>query len=211
MVSITHLSLSAVMDIFDENVKFHPASPYAISKVGTDLNAKFYAEAYKMNIFITRMFTHTGPRRTDFFHESTFAKQIALIENGILSPVIKTGNLNSLRTYADVRDAVRAYYLLVTKNPIGGEYYNIGGSYSCKIKDILDDLISLSTIKDQIKVKEDPNRLRPIDADLQVPDTTKFTNHTGWKPEIPYKETILDLLNYWRNKVSKNNGGFLTR
>ena len=69
----------------------------------------------------------------------------------------------------------------------------------------------MSTIKDQIKVKEDPNRLRPIDADLQVPDTTKFTNHTGWKPEIPYKETILDLLNYWREKVRKNNGGFLTR
>lgn len=195
----------------NEECNFHPASPYAISKIGTDLVGRFYAEAYNMKVMTTRMFTHTGPRRGDVFAESTFAKQIALAEANIIDPVIKVGNLESMRTIADVRDAVRAYYLLVTKNPTGGEYYNIGGSYSCKIKDILDDLISLSTIKDQIKVKEDPNRLRPIDADLQVPDTTKFTNHTGWKPEIPYKETILDLLNYWRNKVSKNNGGFLTR
>ena len=195
----------------NEECNFHPASPYAISKIGTDLVGRFYAEAYNMKVMTTRMFTHTGPRRGDVFAESTFAKQIALAEANIIDPVIKVGNLESMRTIADVRDAVRAYYLLVTKNPIGGEYYNIGGSYSCKIKDILDDLISLSTIKNQIKVKEDPNRLRPIDADLQVPDTTKFTNHTGWKPEIPYKETILDLLNYWRNKVSKNNGGFLTR
>ena len=194
----------------NEECNFHP-TPYAISKIGTDLVGRFYAEAYNMKVMTTRMFTHTGPRRGDVFAESTFAKQIALAEANIIDPVIKVGNLESMRTIADVRDAVRAYYLLVTKNPIGGEYYNIGGSYSCKIKDILDDLISLSTIKDQIKVKEDPNRLRPIDADLQVPDTTKFTNHTGWKPEIPYKETILDLLNYWRNKVSKNNGGFLTR
>tara|TARA_B100002019_G_scaffold290623_1_gene308719 strand:- start:8060 stop:9088 length:1029 start_codon:yes stop_codon:yes gene_type:complete len=195
----------------NEECNFHPASPYAISKIGTDLVGRFYAEAYNMKVMTTRMFTHTGPRRGDVFAESTFAKQIALAEANIIDPVIKVGNLESMRTIADVRDAVRAYYLLVTKNPIGGEYYNIGGSYSCKIKDILDDLISLSTIKDQIKVKEDPNRLRPIDADLQVPDTTKFTNHTGWKPEIPYKETILDLLNYWREKVRKNNGGFLTR
>lgn len=195
----------------NEECNFHPASPYAISKIGTDLVGRFYAEAYNMKVMTTRMFTHTGPRRGDVFAESTFAKQIALAEANIIDPVIKVGNLESMRTIADVRDAVRAYYLLVTKNPTGGEYYNIGGSYSCKIKDILDDLISLSTIKDQIKVKEDPNRLRPIDADLQVPDTTKFTNHTGWKPEIPYKETILDLLNYWREKVRKNNGGFLTR
>ena len=195
----------------NEECNFHPASPYAISKIGTDLVGRFYAEAYNMKVMTTRMFTHTGPRRGDVFAESTFAKQIALAEANIIDPVIKVGNLESMRTIADVRDAVRAYYLLVTKNPIGGEYYNIGGSYSCKIKDILDDLISLSTIKDQIKVKEDPNRLRPIDADLQVPDTTKFTNHTGWKPEIPYKETILDLLNYWREKVRKNNGVFLTR
>lgn len=186
-----------------EDVTFHPASPYAISKVGTDLIGRFYAEAYGMTVMTTRMFTHTGPRRGDVFAESTFAKQIAMIEAGLQEPVIKVGNLDSLRTWSDVRDAVRAYYLLVTKNPTSGEYYNIGGTYSCSVRDMLNYLISLSTCK-EIRIEVDPDRLRPIDADLQVPDTSKFRKHTGWEPEITFEQTMSDLLNYWRGMVSSN-------
>ena len=113
----------------NEECSFHPASPYAISKIGTDMVGRFHAEAYGQKVVVTRMFTHTGPRRGDVFAESTFAKQIAMIEQGLIPPIIKTGNLNSLRTWSDVRDAVRAYYMLVTVNPIPGEYYNIGGTY----------------------------------------------------------------------------------
>lgn len=193
----------------DEECGFHPASPYAISKAGTDLLGRYYAEAYDMTVMTTRMFTHTGPRRGDVFHESTFAKQIAMIEADLTAPTVKVGNLDSLRTYADVRDAVRAYYMLVTVNPIKGEYYNIGGTYTCNVGDTLNTLISLSTRKD-IKVVADPERLRPIDADLQVPDTAKFTAHTGWKPEIPYETTMLDLLNYWRERI-KMSGVVLDR
>ena len=187
----------------NEECPFHPASPYAISKVGTDLLGRYYAEAYGMRVMTTRMFTHTGPRRGDVFHESTFAKQIAMIEKGLIPPVVKVGNLESLRTYADVRDAVRAYYMLVTKNPIAGEYYNIGGRYTCTVRETLETLISLSTKKDEIIVEIDPERLRPIDADLQVPDCRKFEEHTGWQPEISYKQTMEDLLNYWRNRLEK--------
>ena len=193
-----------------EDCTFHPASPYAISKVGTDLIGRYYAEAFGMCVMTTRMFTHTGPRRGDVFAESTFAKQIAMIEKGIIPPVVQTGNLDSLRTWADVRDAVRAYYMLVTKNPIPGEYYNIGGTYTLSVRGMLEKLISLSTAKDQIKTEVDPNRLRPIDADLQVPDTTKFTNHTGWKPEISFDQTMEDLLNYWRDRIEKKEN-FLMR
>ena len=192
-----------------EDVTFHPASPYAISKVGTDLVGRFYAEAYGMTVITTRMFTHTGPRRGDVFAESTFAKQIAMIEAGLIPPVIKVGNLDSLRTWSDVRDAVRAYYLLVTENPIGGEYYNIGGSYSCSVREMLDYLILLSDRTD-IKVEVDPERLRPIDADLQVPDTSKFKKHTGWEPTIGFEKTMKDLLNYWRREV-RSNKKFLVR
>ena len=192
-----------------EDVTFHPASPYAISKVGTDLVGRFYAEAYGMTVMTTRMFTHTGPRRGDVFAESTFAKQIAMIEAGIIPPVIRVGNLNSLRTWSDVRDAVKAYYLLVTKNPTPGEYYNIGGTYSCTIKEMLDYLVSQSTVKN-IKIKTDPERLRPIDADLQVPDIRKFQSHTGWTPEIPFEKTMNDLLNYWRERVNSGQK-FLSR
>ena len=194
----------------NEECPFHPASPYAISKVGTDLLGRYYAEAFGMTVMTTRMFTHTGPRRGDVFHESTFAKQIAMIEAGMIPPVVKVGNLKSLRTYADVRDAVRAYFMLVTLNPIAGEYYNIGGSYTCEVGDTLNTLISMSTMKDQIKVETDPERLRPIDADLQIPDCRKFKAHTGWEPEISFEQTMGDLLNYWRDRV-KSGTEFLTR
>jgi GDPmannose 4,6-dehydratase len=193
----------------DEECSFHPASPYAISKVGTDLIGRYYAEAYNMNVMTTRMFTHTGPRRGDVFAESTFAKQIAMIESGQIPPVVKTGNLNSLRTFADVRDAVRAYHMLVTVNPTPGAYYNIGGTYTCTIGDMLNTLISMSTAKN-IKVETDLERLRPIDADLQVPNTEKFRKVTGWKPEIPFEQTMHDLLEYWRSRVRVGNA-FLTR
>jgi len=185
-----------------EDCSFHPASPYAISKVGTDLIGRYYAEAFGQKIIVTRMFTHTGPRRGDIFAESTFAKQIALIEEGLIPPVVKTGNLDSLRTYADVRDAVRAYFILLTNKPQKGEVYNIGGSYICKVGDMLNTLISLSSYKN-IKIELDQDRIRPIDADLQVPDISKFTKHTGWKPEIPFERTMEDLLNYWRKRVKK--------
>lgn len=193
----------------DEECTFHPASPYAISKVGTDLIGRYYAEAYDMTVMTTRMFTHTGPRRGDVFAESTFAKQIAMIEAGLLPPVVKTGNLDSLRTWADVRDAVRAYYMLVTVNPQKGAYYNIGGAYTCTVREMLNTLLSYSTVKD-IQVETETARLRPIDADLQVPNTNKFTAHTGWKPEIPFEKTMLDLLNYWRERVNKGER-FLSR
>ena len=158
----------------NEDCRFHPASPYAISKVGTDLIGRFYAEAYGMNVQTTRMFTHTGPRRGDVFAESNFAKQIAMIERGLIEPVIKVGNLKSMRTWADVRDAVRAYHML-------------------------DTLIGMSRVRPQ--VVEDASRLRPIDADLQVPDTYKFRAHTGWEPRIKFKQTMNDLLNYWRAEI----------
>ena len=188
--------------MINEECTFHPASPYAISKVGTDLVGRYYAQAFGMTVMTTRMFTHTGPRRGDVFAESTFAKQIAMIEADLIPPVVKVGNLNSLRTFADVRDAVRAYYMLVTINPVAGEYYNIGGTYTCKVGDMLDFLISRSTMKDQIRIEVDPERLRPIDADLQIPDTSKFEKHAGWKPEIPFEKTMADLLDYWRERIS---------
>lgn len=193
----------------NENCPFHPASPYAISKIGTDLLGRHYAEAYGMNIQTTRMFTHTGPRRGDVFAESSFAKQIAMIEAGLQKPVIKVGNLESLRTWADVRDAVRAYHMLVTIKPMLGAVYNIGGNFTCKIGEMLAKLTAFSDIYD-ITFTKDGERWRPLDADFQVPDTTKFCNHTGWKPEIPFHQTMLDLLNYWRERIKKH-GAFLER
>lgn len=184
-----------------EDAPFHPASPYAISKVATDLFARHYAEAYGMKIMTTRMFTHTGPRRGDVFAESSFAKQLAMIEAGQLKPVVMTGNLESLRTIADVRDAVRAYHLLLTVNPQPGAVYNIGGEHTCTVREILRALADLTQGGALIRYRTDPARMRPIDADNQVPDCSAFKAHTGWKPDIPFAKTMRDLLDYWRARV----------
>ena len=187
----------------NEEEPFHPASPYAISKTGTDLLGRFYAEAYGLNIVVTRMFTHTGPRRGDVFAESTFAKQIAMIEAGIISPKIKVGNLKSMRTFADVRDAVRAYYALINREKFKSDYYNIGGTHSCTVGEMLDFLLSKSKIKNII-VEEDPDRIRPIDADLQIPDCSKFSAEIDWQRKYSFEDTMIDLLDYWREKINKN-------
>ena len=190
-----------------EECPMSPASPYSISKVGTDQIAQLYAEAYRLRIMTTRMFTHTGARRGDVFAESSFAKQIAMIEAGLMDPPIMVGNLASRRTVADVRDAVRAYYLLLTKEPIPGEVYNIGGAHVCTVGDILNKLLEVSSNDYDYVVDE--TRLRPVDADLQIPDCSKFIDHTGWQPEISFEETMQWLLDYWRERVE--TGSYLIR
>ena len=187
-----------------DDCRFYPASPYAISKVATDLFGRFYAEAHGLCVMTTRAFSHSGPRRGDVFAESSFAKQIAMIEAGLIPPVIKVGNLASVRTLADVRDIVRAYHMLLTINPVRGAYYNIGGSHTCTVGDILQALLALSPNRPEIRVEVDPARLRPLDADLQVPDCAKFKAHTGWEPTIPFERTMADLLEYWRERVKSD-------
>jgi GDP-mannose 4,6-dehydratase len=181
-----------------ESNPFRPASPYAVSKVGEDMIALQYFLSYGIKTVRTRMFTHTGPRRGDVFAESAFAKQIAEIEAGIRPNPVKIGNPNSVRTFADVRDAVRAYWLLLDKCP-PGEVYNIGGNRTMTIGDMLDLLKGMARCK--IEHAVDPCLLRPSDVTLQIPDTSKFQAATGWKPEIPLETTLQDLLNYHRDRV----------
>lgn len=180
----------------DEACPLAPASPYSVSKIGQDFIGRFYHQAYGLKVLTTRMFTHTGPRRGDVFAESSFAKQVAMIEAGLQAPPIRVGNLNSTRTIQDVRDAVRAYYLLLTKDPAPGEVYNIGGSHTCTIGDVLNALNV-----NGYQVEQAPSRMRPLDADFQIPDCRKFVQHTGWQPEIPFQQTMDDLLEYWRGRV----------
>ncbi len=180
-----------------ESNPFRPASPYAVSKVGEDMLAFQYWLSWKIKTIRTRMFTHTGPRRGEVFASSTFAKQIAAIEAGLAPPAVKVGNLESVRTFLDVRDAVKAYWLLVNKCP-PGEVYNIGGVETMTVGEMLDRLLKLSKVKN-IKVEVDPARLRPSDVTLQIPCIDKFTEATGWKPVIKFDKTLEDLLNYWRD------------
>jgi GDP-mannose 4,6-dehydratase len=186
-----------------EDTPFHPASPYAISKVGTDLIGRYFAEAFGLKTITTRMFTHTGPRRGDVFAESSFAKQIAMIEKDLIPPIIMVGNLDSMRTFADVRDAVNAYHLAVTSDLPAGSVFNIGGTHSCTVGEMLNKLLELSLVEN-ISIQPDPSRMRPIDADLQIPDTSLFRSSTGWFPKISFDETMKSLLDYWRDRVSRS-------
>jgi len=190
-----------------ENCPLRPASPYAVSKVGEDMVAFQYWTSYGIKTIRTRMFTHTGPRRGDVFAMSFFAKQIAGAELGLCEPVIRVGNLKSVRTFCDVRDAVRAYWIMIHKcKP--GEVYNIGGNRTMTIGEALDILIYFSKIKPKIKV--DPKLIRPSDVTLQIPCTDKFRKKTGWKPQVPLEQTLADLLNYWRDELARNPWKALT-
>ena len=188
-----------------ESTPFHASSPYSISKIGTDYLGRFYGEAYNLKTFITRMGTHSGPRRSDVFFESTVAKQIALIEGGFQEPIVKVGNLKSIRTFQDARDAVNAYYLLMSECYEGkipnGECFNIAGNEAFELEEVVNLLIGMSTHKN-IQYQCDEGRLRPIDADYQMYDNTKILNYINWKPQIKAEKMFLDLLNHWRDQVS---------
>ncbi len=180
-----------------ESNPFRPASPYAVSKVGEDMIAYQYFQSYRIKTIRTRMFTHTGPRRGDVFAESAFAKQIAEIECGFRSNPMHVGNLDSVRTFADVRDAVKAYWLLLEKCP-PGEVYNIGGNRTMTVGEMLNILKGMATCNIEHVVH--PGLLRPSDVTLQIPDITKFQAATNWQPEIPLEKTLADLLEYHRQK-----------
>ena len=190
-----------------EDCPFQPASPYAVSKVGEDMVAFQYWVSHGIRTIRTRMFTHTGPRRGDVFAMSFFAKQVAAAELGMREAVIHVGNLQSVRTFCDVRDAVRAYWLLVTMCA-PGEVYNIGGNRTMTIGEALDILLSFS--KTTCKVLVDAKLLRPSDVTLQIPCTDKFREKTGWQPEIPFEKTLEDMLIYWRDELSRNPWKALT-
>ena len=185
----------------DENCPYRPASPYAVSKLASDMLGYSYFKNYKMKIIRTRMFTYVNPRRTDLFATS-FAMQIAKIENN-LQKELKHGNLNSIRTILDIKDAMRAYWLSIDRCKYG-EAYNIGGNYVISVKDFLKKLKSFSKVK--IVSKLDNKLLRPTDVTLQIPNANKFKKITKWKPKAKIDDTILDLLNYWRERINPKNG-----
>ena len=186
-----------------ETNPLRPLSPYAVSKVAQDLLAYQYFESYGLKSVRTRGFNHTGPRRGDVFVTSNFAKQIASIEAELQEPVIRVGNLDSVRDFTDVRDTVRAYWLAVEKGR-PGEVYNIASGREITIRQLLDKLVELS--RTRVEVEIDPDRLRPSDVEVLIGDASKFHADTGWAPTIPLKQTLEDLLNFWRERVGKSQG-----
>lgn len=182
----------------DEETKFAPMSPYGVSKIAQDFLGLQYFLSYNLNIIRVRPFNHVGPRLSSQFAPSAFAKKIAEIEKQKTAPKLRVGNLDAKRDFTDVRDIVVGYHLLMEKGK-SGEVYNIGSGVSYKISEILEILLSLSSVK--IKVEVDRELLRPNDIPELICDNTKIKNLTGWKPKIPIDVSLKDTLDYWRKII----------
>jgi GDP-mannose 4,6-dehydratase len=195
-----------------ENNPIRAANPYSISKVTQDLFSQYYQKAFGLKIIVTRMFSHEGARRGKQFALSSFARQIAIHEKKVTDTFydfttkelvfpIKVGNLNSVRTYAHIDDAVKAYWLAATKGKVG-EVYNIGGDHTYTVGDALENLLSKSIIpREYFDIIVDPDLIRPTDITLQIPDWSKFGEDTGWRPIKTLDDIAFDLLHYWRENI----------
>ncbi len=182
-----------------EDNELRPLSTYAVSKIAQDYLGYQYFQSYGLKVVRTRGFNHTGPRRGEVFVVANFAKQLARIKAGLDEPVIRVGNLEASRDFTDVRDMVRAYWLAVTKGR-PGEVYNIASGKGIVIRDLLDRLIELTGV--EVEIQEDPERMRPSDVEILLGDASKFRADTGWEPEIPFEQTLMDTVDYWRQRIA---------
>ena len=185
-----------------ETNPLRPLSTYAVSKIAQDYLGYQYFQSYGLKVVRTRGFNHTGPRRGEVFVTSNFAKQLARIKAGLAEPVIRVGNLEALRDFTDVRDMVRAYWLAVIRGK-PGEVYNIASGRGIVIQELLDRLIALTGV--EVTIEQDPERMRPSDVEILIGDSSKFRNDTGWEPEIPFDQTLKDIVEYWRERIASGS------
>lgn len=188
----------ATAEPLDESYPFEPTSPYSVSKVAQDMLGLQYFLAYHQRIIRTRPFNHIGPGQMTGFVAADFAAQIAAIEAGQREPVMYVGNLAAERDFTDVRDVVRAYFLMLTRGQ-PGEVYNVASGRGYSVQFLLDTLLGFSTTT--IEVRQDPDRMRPSDVPRRVGDARKLRQHTGWEPVIPFEQSLLDILNDWRQRL----------
>ncbi len=187
-------------EIINENTTTNPNTHYGISKYGQDMIGRLYYNAYGLSVVTTRSFNVTGHGRSDAFADSSFAKQVVSIELGLQEPVIKHGNLESLRDFTDVKDVVKGYIIALRKGELG-EVYAIASGKLVSIQSMLDMLVKNSTATD-IKDEIDPDRLRPMDTKGTRGDASKI-RALGWEYTIPFEQSLIDLLEYWRVRLKK--------
>lgn len=183
-----------------EDHPLRPTNPYAVSKVAQDMLAYQYSVAWGLKCIRIRAFNHTGPGQAPSYVVPSLAKQVAEAEVGLSRPEVRVGNLEVQRDFTDVRDVVRAYYLALLRcEP--GEVYNLGSGRAVSISQVLNTFLAQSRIPLQV-VREEA-RIRSWDTPVSVCDATRFRSTTGWTPEIPLEQTLADVLEYWRQEVSR--------
>lgn len=183
-----------------ETNPLRPLSPHGISKVAEDFLGYQYFESYGLDVVRTRAFNHAGPRQGEFFVTSNFAKQVAEIELGLRVPIVYVGNLEAKRDFTDVRDVARGYWAALQRGK-PGEVYQICSGWAYSMRQVLDILLSYSDQKIEVRVEQ--HRMRPSDMPVLLGSYKKFQQDSDWEPQIPFKQSLADLLNYWR-AVLKN-------
>ncbi len=183
-----------------EDAPFRPTSPYSVSKVAQDMLALQYYLSHQLSIMRARPFNHLGPGQNERFVAPALAMQIARIEAGQQEAAIHVGDLSALRDFTDVRDIVRAYRLIMEKGT-PGEAYNIASGKAYSIQTLLDTLLGFTSLN--IPVALDPALLRPAEIPVLRGDATRLYNATGWQPQIPFEQTLLDVLNHCRERIRK--------
>jgi GDP-4-dehydro-6-deoxy-D-mannose reductase len=188
----------------DEETPYRPMNPYAVSKVAQDMLGLQYYLSHGMDTIRVRPFNHIGPRQSLGFVAADFASQVAHIEVGLQEPIIHVGNLEAERDFTDVRDVVRAYHLLALHGR-SGEVYNVGSGQSHAVHEMLDAFLAESIVP--IEVRPDPARMRPSDIPRVVCNYGKLSACTGWRPEFTFRQSLMDVLEYWRSEVLQEQEG----
>ena len=186
-----------------EDHPLNPDNPYALSKASADHYCRYVVQSGELDIVRLRPFNHTGPGQSPDFVMPSFARQIAHMEAGKAEPVLRVGNLEAARDFLHVNDVVRAYSMALSGCE-AGEAYNICSGEAMPIQRALDALVSLSEVEVQVEI--DPLRLRPVDVPEVCSSHQKFTDATGWHPEIPLRRLLKDLLESWRAQVRAEEG-----
>jgi GDP-4-dehydro-6-deoxy-D-mannose reductase len=184
-----------------EDHPLRPLSPYGVSKIAQSLLAAQYVYRHNLPVIRTRTFNLTGPGEPDTLFCSALSRQVAEIEMGLRPPALQVGNLASSRDFTDVRDAVRAYWLIIQHGQ-AGEVYNVCSGVSVLIREVLDTL--LREVGTKIEVQQDARQYRNGDVPIQRGDVAHLRSVIAWSPTIPLRESLVDLTNYWRDQLLKN-------
>ena len=192
-----------------EDTPLIPNNPYGVSKAGADMYVTERAHTAGLKTFLTRAFSHTGPRRGSNFSISSDAVQIARILKNQQEPVIKIGNMAAQRIVADVRDITDVYYLLMLEYMKGtvsnGEVFHIAGNDLHTIQHYLDLMLDMFGLTDNVKLEIEPKFFRKVEIPVQIPDDSKVRNLLSWEPKIPIEQTLKDLVNYWLKELENGN------
>lgn len=177
-----------------------PVHSYGLSKALGENVALFYHRQRGLSVVILRPFNHIGPRQADSFVCSNFCKQAALIDLGRMPPVIRVGNLSSVRDFTDVRDVVRGYRLAAERCK-SGHIYHIASGIGTPIREVLN--IVLSFVDRKIEVEQDPSRLRTVETPVFIGDASRFAAETGWRPRFSLTQSLYDCFRYWRETLGR--------